>query len=101
MVFRRLRRDTTAASRDHIQQEKPAKVLPSPTRRRRNHGPPRRRRRGLRFRSGDRRCLLPVGFCLSGYSGAFVAEAAGVACCCPDVVPAEDVNWGSVKSLYR
>ncbi len=45
--------------------------------------------------------LLPVGFCLSGYSGAFVAEAAGVACCCPDVVPAEDVNWGSVKSLYR
>jgi len=45
--------------------------------------------------------ILPVGFCLSGYSGAFVAEAAGVACCCPDVVPAEDVNWGSVKSLYR
>ena len=45
--------------------------------------------------------ILPVGFCLVTYTGAFVAEAAGMACCCPDAVPAEDVNWGTVKSLYR
>lgn len=45
--------------------------------------------------------ILPVGFCLVGYTGVFVAEAAGMACCCPDAVPAEDVNWGTVKSLYR
>ncbi len=45
--------------------------------------------------------FLPVGVCLSGYSGAFVAEASSVACCCPAATPAGTTSWGRVKSTYR
>ncbi len=45
--------------------------------------------------------ILPNGVCLSGYSGAFVAEASSVACCCPAPTPADPTSWGRVKSTYR
>jgi hypothetical protein len=45
--------------------------------------------------------ILPIGVCMSGYSGAFVAEASSVACCCPSPVPASPSSWGKVKSTYR
>jgi hypothetical protein len=47
--------------------------------------------------------LLPFGDCLfqESSSGLFIAEASGLACCCPDVVPAKRATWGSLKTLYR
>lgn len=45
--------------------------------------------------------FLPFGVCLSGYTGAFVAEASAVACCCPDPTPAKRATWGRVKTVYR
>jgi len=45
--------------------------------------------------------VLPVGVCLSGYSGAVVAEASAVACCCPLPLPAIESTWGHLKSLHR
>lgn len=45
--------------------------------------------------------FLPIGTCLPGYSGAFVAEASSVACCCPLALPADGTSWGRVKSIYR
>jgi hypothetical protein len=44
---------------------------------------------------------LPIGSCLRGYSGAYVAEASGTGCCCEDVVPARRATWGTLKTLYR
>lgn len=45
--------------------------------------------------------FLPVGVCLAGYSGPFVAEASAVACCCADPAPVPRSTWGRVKSRYR
>jgi hypothetical protein len=45
--------------------------------------------------------FLPIGVCLSGYGGPFIAEAAAVACCCATSTGASRSTWGRVKSIYR
>jgi len=47
------------------------------------------------------RTLLPVGVCYAGYSGAFVAEASAVACCCPGPTSGRRSTWGSNQTQYR
>jgi hypothetical protein len=45
--------------------------------------------------------LLPIGTCLSGFTGPYVVEVAGYACCCPQGVPTRRPSWGDLKSHYR
>ena len=45
--------------------------------------------------------FLPVGTCLVGYTGAYVAEASAVACCCADPTSTRRSTWGRIKSVYR
>jgi hypothetical protein len=45
--------------------------------------------------------FMPVGVCLAGYGGPFVAEAAAIACCCPSTTGAKTPTWGRLKSIYR
>jgi len=45
--------------------------------------------------------FLPVGVCLAGYGGAFIAEASAVACCCAEPTQTKRSTWGRIKSIYR
>lgn len=45
--------------------------------------------------------LLPVGACMAGTFGSYVAEASGFGCCCPEAVPSDATSWGGLKSRYR
>ena len=44
--------------------------------------------------------FVPVVPCYVGYVGAYVAEASGFGCCCPDAVPTETQSFGDIKARY-